>query len=117
MKLPNAKEAEIDRNKITEYLLSLSHPYGRSKALFFTSFGFQIKIWLELSTALKQHAIQNLCSSVQKTKYGKKFIIDGSIQAPDGREPTIKSVWFIKQGESTPRFVTAYPLKGDNNDK
>jgi hypothetical protein len=35
---------------------------------------------------------------------------------PDGRTPTIRSVWFIETGEEVPRFVTAYPLaKGEDD--
>lgn len=40
MTLPNADKAQIDRQKIVNYLLSASHPDGASKAEFFTRFGF-----------------------------------------------------------------------------
>ena len=36
MKLPNAEQAVVDREKITDYLLSLTSPDGWSKARFFT---------------------------------------------------------------------------------
>ena len=40
MMLPDADRARVERTKLTDYLLSLSHPDGRSKAQFFMSFGF-----------------------------------------------------------------------------
>jgi hypothetical protein len=42
VKLPNADQARVEREKITEYLLSTSHPDGRSKAEFFSRFGFRV---------------------------------------------------------------------------
>ncbi|MDO9318039.1 MAG: DUF4926 domain-containing protein [Gammaproteobacteria bacterium] len=38
--LSNADKARVDKSKITEYLLSPSHPDGWSKAKFFSSLGF-----------------------------------------------------------------------------
>ena len=40
MKLPNYESAIIAERQITEYLLSFSHRDGRSKAQFFSRFGF-----------------------------------------------------------------------------
>lgn len=40
MKLPNRKNAIIRREKLTNYLLSLTHPVGKYKAIFFRSIGF-----------------------------------------------------------------------------
>lgn len=40
MKLPNLGNASVPEAKITRYLLSMTHPYGRHKANFFQRFGF-----------------------------------------------------------------------------
>ena len=40
MKLPNYKNAYIPNEKLTEYLLSETHPTGNSKAKLFRSLGF-----------------------------------------------------------------------------
>ena len=45
MRLPNAHQALIDREKITEYLLNTAHRYGGSKARFFGEFGFELATW------------------------------------------------------------------------
>lgn len=41
MRLPNGARAEIDERKLTDYLLSMTHPIGRFKAKFFQSVGFE----------------------------------------------------------------------------
>jgi len=45
MKLPNAAQAIVEREKIVEYLLNSMHRYGASKAAFFTRFGFRADNW------------------------------------------------------------------------
>ena len=59
MRLPNAERAVVAREKITEYLLSFTHPEGESKARFFTRFGFTPESWEELATALLSLAVDN----------------------------------------------------------
>jgi hypothetical protein len=39
MKLPNASELIVEREKILDYLLNPTHRYGAAKARFFTTFG------------------------------------------------------------------------------
>jgi len=38
MKLPNADQAVVPETKITRYLLDLTSPKGKSKAVFFRAF-------------------------------------------------------------------------------
>ena len=55
MKLPNANRAIVDESKIVEYLLSARHPDGRSKAAFFSGFGFRAQRWVAFARALRDH--------------------------------------------------------------
>jgi hypothetical protein len=111
MHLPNFREARIPEPKISAYLLALDHPFGRGKALFFNSLGFRAGQPADLRHALLQHAADNAVSSVQQTSFGFKYLIDGRIRGPAGTAE-IRSVWFIEIGESSPRLITAYPLRG-----
>ncbi len=45
MKLPNANNLIVEREKIVDYLLNPAHRYGASKARFFSQFGFRIEAW------------------------------------------------------------------------
>jgi len=108
--LPNAESAIIEESKVTGYLLSMDHPYGRHKAEFFQRFGFSTDNWGVLVTALRNHAINQKVVKADDTPFGSKYIIDGPVETPDARNPSIRSVWCIETNEETPRFVTAYPL-------
>jgi hypothetical protein len=56
MKLPNYDRVLVPSEKITHYLLSVSHKDGRHKAAFFMRFGFAETAWRDLALALRHHA-------------------------------------------------------------
>lgn len=53
--MPNAGAAVVDTAKLTEYLLSPTHPVGRAKAEFFKRFGFAQERHEGLRVALLKH--------------------------------------------------------------
>ena len=111
MKLPNADQAFVDREKVTEYLLSTSHPDGAGKAKFFGRFGFRIENWEILAESLRKHGV---CHPVVKTvafAYGTRYTVEGNIETPDGRNPSVRTVWIIEVGSVRPRLITAYPCE------
>jgi hypothetical protein len=112
MHLPHVDEAHVPEPKISDYLLADDHPFGRSKALFFSNLGFRRDQPAVLRRALLQHAAANEVSSFQQTSFGAKYLIDGRISGPTGSTAAIRSIWFVEAGERSPRFITAYPLRG-----
>ena len=112
MKLPNAERAIVEERKITEYLLSFANPRARSKARFFTGFGFCIEEWEGFAEALLSHCRQNEVSEVKATPYGVNYVIVAPLETPDNRKPIVKSVWEVKPGVTYPRLVTAYTQLG-----
>jgi hypothetical protein len=109
--LPNVVTAIIDPGKITDYLLSRIYRRGAAKAAFFESFGFSLTAWPSLRDALLEHAKKNLVSATDHTDYGQSFEIVGRLTSPDGRNPFVMVVWFIREGENQPRLVTAFPTE------
>ncbi len=109
MKLPNVEKASIPQKKVTHYLLSPSHPDGRGKAGFFARFGFTPDSWQTLAAALLRHAAAHDVTKIEASPYGIRYIIEGSLETPDGRAPLVRVVWFIDTDEEIPRLVTAYP--------
>jgi hypothetical protein len=109
--LPNAHEADIPEAKVVRYLLSPTHRAGRSKAAFFGKHGFTGQNWRALAEALRRHAAENAVISAEKTAYGTRYVIDGLLIAPDGASLNVRSVWFINENASVPRFATAHPLR------
>ena len=108
--LPEAHLAVVDERKVRSYLLANSHPAGRAKAAFFRQFGFRASSWQNLSAALMEHALNAEVASVTATAFGTKYMLEGAIEARDGRTPRIRTVWFVANGETAPRLVTAYPV-------
>jgi hypothetical protein len=111
VKLPNREEAVISEAKITHYLLNAEHPRGKDKAAFFSRFGFSVAQWEVLQDALLAHAKTHEIASTLETPEGIHYAIDGTLDTPDQRQPLIRTVWAIDNDSTTPRFITAYPLK------
>ena len=110
MRLPNASAATVPREKITGYLLSATHRVGRHKAEFFVRFGFRVQAWEALADALRDHATRHEVARMEPSAFGARYIVDGMMVTPDGRNPRVRSVWFIRRGQEAPQFVTAHPL-------
>lgn len=112
MQLPNHEQAVIPERKIVDYLLSSTHRDGRSKAAFFTRFGFSVAAWEQFAAALRRHAAEHEVVETEDTPFGTSYTIDGALATPDGRAPRVRVVWFIETNETIPRLVTAYPSRG-----
>jgi hypothetical protein len=110
MKLPNAERAVVPSRKITHYLLSTTHRDGQHKAAFFHGFGFKLEAWEMLASALLGHARNYEVVETVPTPFGRNYVVEGPLAAPDGRTPKVRVVWFIAKGAETDTLATAYPL-------
>ena len=111
MNLPNAQHARIKKEKITSYLLSTSSSEGQSKAKFSLGFGFRIEQWQIFADALQLHGASHEVVRVIEASYGIKYIVDGSLETPDGRNPYVRTVWQVDKESDYPRFITARPAR------
>lgn len=109
MRLPKAELAIIDPRKVRDYLLSSEHPVGRFKAHFFTRLGFASERWQDLRTQLQSVALHEEATVAERTDFGQKYVVRGTIVSRAGREARILTAWIVLHGEEVPRFVTAYP--------
>jgi hypothetical protein len=107
--LPNIDEAVIDPAKLRDYLLSTTHPLGRFKARFFGALGFSGERWQELESAIRTQHLTQDAESLPLVRSGQKFAIRAILTGPTGQSAQVVSIWFIRAGETAPRFVTAYP--------
>lgn len=110
MKLPFAARARVERNKIVEYLLSVPHLDGRSKARFFARFGLSLGKWRAFERALKKHGRSNDVSASVESQHGTRYSIDGTLETPDGRNPKVQTGWVLAKRSKSPRLLTAYPI-------
>jgi hypothetical protein len=110
MKIPNREKAYIPSPKLHDYLLSKIHSIGKWKAAFFLSLGFDATTVDDLERHLIAIAQSEDVREVTPSAHGTKYVVDGSLQAPDGRLVQMRTVWIIDADEDRPRFVTAYPI-------
>ena len=109
MNLPNREKAFISRSKIKDYLISPHHTIGRSKAKFFRMYGFDETNMDILERFLLKIAQTNEVTNLENSIHGTKYIIDGILDTPIGRNVSIRTIWIIEQNDNRPRFITAYP--------
>lgn len=109
MQLPNRDQAFIPREKLTAYLLSETHPVGKSKARFFRGLGFDDTNVDLLEQGLLTIGRTQEVIEEETTGHGVKYIVSGPLTAPGGLAPAVRTVWMIETGRTAPGFVTAYP--------
>ena len=109
MRLPNARQARVQREKITGYLLSPNPSSGGGKPGFFARFGFSADNWREFADALLAVGRGYDVIEIDETAFGPQYTVEGWINTPDGRDPYIRTVWQIDTGSDYPRLITAYP--------
>jgi len=109
MKLPNAERAFILPEKLTSYLLSETHPVGKSKARFFRNLGFTPINADVLAAQIIEIARTTDNAVLSSSPHGQKYSLVGTVVSPDGRHALVQTVWIIEADDDRPRFVTAYP--------
>jgi len=107
--LPNAEQAYIPEGKVENYLLCLEHAVGGAKARFFGDLGYTRQNADLLKQQLLLIAKEGNVHKQVVTEHGVKYVVDGQLVAPSGRQVAVRTVWIIGQGETAPRLVTVYP--------
>ena len=109
MRMPNTDRAVIEPIKLHGYLLSRTHPAGRSKSRFFAALGYAADEWWRLEADLRIQHLPRDAIMRARTRYGQKYEIRATLIGPSGRSERVISGWIVRPGEDFPRFVTAYP--------
>lgn len=112
MSFPNRELAWIPLAKLTDYLLSAVHSVGKTKAQFFGIHGYSLTNTDILERDLLAVARTGTLVDSSVTPFGQKFIVDGQVVTPIGKNILIRTVWIIESGDDRPRFITAYPAGG-----
>jgi len=111
MELPNKSRSHVPLEKVTDYLLSETHVVGKSKAIYFRSYGFNDENANDLANGLLAIAQNAQVESSERSPYGTKYVMDGELETPNGDMIQVRTVWIIETNDDTPRFVTAYPAE------
>lgn len=110
VKLPNSENALVEDAKLAGYLLNAKHPHGSHKARYLGRFGFTAKDLDAARHALLEHGRSHDVVRVSQTGFGPRYIVESNLKTPDGRDPCIRTIWQMDDGEVAPRLMTAYPL-------
>ena len=100
--------AFIDPSKIRDYLLSVSHPIGRFKALFFMRLGYDQENWVDLERDILELVRREEATIERDTPYGRKFRVCGILRGPSGVKAEVVTIWIVLTKEGLPRFITAF---------
>lgn len=109
MTVPNADRAIVAPEKLTGYLLNVSHKRGGPKARLLLSVGYRADDPRRLESDLRTQHLPLDGTRTSENAYGVVYEIDGPIKTPSGRILRFCSVWQIDSGTDVPRFITMYP--------
>ena len=65
--------------------------------------------WQRLEVDLRQLAATGDAAIGERTRYGQKYVIRGTLRGPSGRVADVVTIWMVRSGEEAPRFITAFP--------
>ena len=105
---PNSEVAAIPAEKLKDYLLSPSHPIGRFKSSFVRALGYEANEHGILEAGIRSLLVGS-AEETEKTEFGTKYLVRGTVVGPSGRSGEIVTVWIILIDKDVRRFVTAYP--------
>ena len=106
MTVPNADRALIAPEKLTGYLLNMSHKRGGPKARLLLSVGYRSDNPQSLESDLRAQHLSLEVTRMHENAYGVVYEIEGPIKTPNGRPVRFCSVWQVDTGTDVPRFIT-----------
>jgi hypothetical protein len=109
MTIPNADRAFIASEKLTAYLLNVSHKRGGPKARLLLSVGYRSDDPRSLDSDLRTQHLPLDVARTSRNAYGVVYEIEGPINTPGGRVVRFCSIWQVDTGTDVPRFITMYP--------
>ena len=109
MTIPNAHRAIIAAEKLSWYLLNVSHKRGAAKARLLLGLGYQTGTPQVLDSDLRMQHLPLDITRTSENPYGVVFEIEGPIKTPGGKIVRFCSIWQVDTGTDVPRFITMYP--------
>ena len=107
----SARDAVIPPDKLRDYLLSIAHPDGRSKAEYLSGLGYSHDAFSRLETDLREQILTLDAELGRESPYGQKYEILGPLTGPNGSTGWVRTIWIILAGETVPRLVTLIPAE------
>lgn len=103
------RNAEIPKEKLTEYALSKDHETGRDKAVAFEqALGYTRDNYQQLIEDIRGNLARHPVISRGKNQYGEKYEVVMDLQGPNGKTAPVVTAWIIENGSKTPRLTSIY---------
>lgn len=109
MTVPNADRAVIAEEKLTAYLLNVSHKRGTAKARLLLRVGYRLDAPKVLEADLRTQHLTLEVTRTSENAYGVVYEIQGPMETPSGKTVRFCSIWQVDTGTDVPRFITMYP--------
>jgi hypothetical protein len=109
MRIPNATRAIVAPEKLSTYLLNVSHRRGGPKARLLLSVGYRSDDPRSLESDLRAQHLPLEVARTSRNAYGVVYEIEGPIKTPGGKILWFCSIWQVDTGTDVPRFITMYP--------
>ncbi len=106
------EEVVVDLAKLTNHVLSDSHPRGRHKARVFRArlgLGPEDAGQLRTALLLAARAEDAPLRPTDDDAYGRRLVLDFPLVAAS-RQALVRSAWIVRRGERVLRFVSCYVL-------
>jgi hypothetical protein len=108
MKIPNAAQAVVDRQKLRDYCLSRDHQRGRHKARVFESaLGLTVDDVEQLRDALLIAVCSDDAIETWHDEFCQRYVVD-FVMATTFRRANVRSAWIIRGSEDFPRLVSCF---------
>jgi hypothetical protein len=107
MKLP--ENTQINREKLTKYLLALRKRNDKSKWL--AQVGYTPDNWYLLEADLRNLLLKTEATFIEESEYGKVYEIVGKLLSPTGKILSIRTIWMTESATKITKFITMYPDK------
>ncbi len=108
MTVPNADRAIIAPEKITGYLLNVSHKRGGPKARLLLSLAYRPDDPRRLESDLRTQHLSLDVTRTSENAYGVVYEVEGPIRTPGGKNVRFCSIWQVDTGTDVPKFITMY---------
>ncbi len=107
MKLPD--DTVIATSKLDEYLLR--HRDEDDKSAFLALAGYTLENADRLMSDLRKQVLPLDAEFFDRTDYGSKFRIRGTLTGPNGQVLRVVSIWMKEDATDETKFVTLFPDK------
>lgn len=107
-RLPNSADLIFDVRKIEDYCLNPTHPRGRHKArVFRQALDLERDDAAWLRDILLEAARSEEAQQITANKWGVQWRLDVTVRR-HGKSAVVRTIWIVRAGEDSPRFVTCW---------